>query len=113
MANEKLISSEKLITAIRDDLHIDGRTFARVKRHIEDAPVVQKWIPVTERLPQEDLEMCKNVNLLMDDGFVTVGWLNQSNGKVYYIGAYHDFVENAPISRCTHWMPLPEAPKGE
>ena len=37
MANEKLISANDLITAIRDDPHIDGRTFARVKEHIEEA----------------------------------------------------------------------------
>ena len=37
MANEKLISASDLITAIRDDLYIDGKAFARVKRHIEEA----------------------------------------------------------------------------
>lgn len=36
----KLISANSLITAIRDDVHIDGRTFARVKKHIEEAPAV-------------------------------------------------------------------------
>lgn len=40
MANEKLISAAALINAIRDDLHIDGSNFARVKEHIEDAPAV-------------------------------------------------------------------------
>ena len=40
MANEKLISKTDLITAIRDDVHIRGVSFARVKKHIEDAPIV-------------------------------------------------------------------------
>lgn len=41
MANEKLISASDLTTAIRDDPYIDGKAFARVKRHIEEAPTVE------------------------------------------------------------------------
>ena len=40
MENEKIISAEKLINVLRDDLYIDGRTFARVKQHIDEAPAV-------------------------------------------------------------------------
>ena len=47
MANEKLISKTDLITAIRDDVHIRGVSFARVKKHIEDAPIVDA-VPVAE-----------------------------------------------------------------
>ena len=88
----------------------NGVTFA------EGNNVLNKWIPVTERLPQEKLEMCKNVILLMDDGIVTAGWLNANTsdgGKVFYLDAVRDYIVKAPISRCTHWMPLPEPPKGE
>lgn len=41
MANEKLIDAEKLKLAIRDDPYVDGKAFARVKRHIEEAPTVE------------------------------------------------------------------------
>ena len=42
MENEKrLIFAEDLITAIRDDPNIDGEHFARMKRHINDAPAVE------------------------------------------------------------------------
>ena len=78
---------------------------------ISNGVTVQKWIPVSERLPQEKGEVCKNVNLLMDDGLVTVGWLNENTGKAYYLDTVCDFITKAPISRCTHWMPLPEPPK--
>ena len=37
MPNDKHISANDLITAIRDDAFIDGSTFARVKEHIEEA----------------------------------------------------------------------------
>ena len=40
MPNDKHISANDLITAIRDDVNIDGRTFARVKEHIEEAKAV-------------------------------------------------------------------------
>lgn len=34
---DKLISADKLSQALRDDLNIPGREFARVKRYIEEA----------------------------------------------------------------------------
>ena len=37
---DKLISAKDLILSIRDDLDIKGRTFASVKRHIDNAPAV-------------------------------------------------------------------------
>ena len=40
MVKDKLIFANDLITAIRDDPHIAGRTFARVKKHIEAIPAV-------------------------------------------------------------------------
>lgn len=72
-----------------------------------------KWIPVTERLPQEKGEICKNAILFMDDGLVTVGWLNQERMSAFYLDTRNDFVSKVPLSRCTHWMPMPEPPKGE
>ena len=70
-----------------------------------------KWIPVSERLPQEKGKICKTVILLMDDGVVTTGWLNEDRGSGYYLPPYDDFISKVPLSRFTHWMPLPEPPK--
>ena len=36
-----LIDAEKLKLAIRDDPEIDGQNFARMKKHIEEAPTVE------------------------------------------------------------------------
>ena len=74
---------------------------------------VQEWISVKDRLPQEKGETCKNVIMFMDDGLVTVGWLNEDIGFAFYLDTRNDFVSKVPISRCTHWMPLPQPPKGE
>lgn len=70
---------------------------------------IQKWIPVTERLPN------------YSDGLVLV-----TDGKRIKIFCGNDFYENAIGGiRCaqgqdygsgmdvTHWMPLPEPPKEE
>ena len=73
---------------------------------IANGVTVQAWIPVTERLPQKKGEICKNVNLLMDDGIVTAGWLNEDTGKAYYLDPRNDFVSKVPISRATHWKEI-------
>ena len=71
------------------------------------------WISVEERLPQETGEVCRVVNLMMDNGLVTSGWLNDITGLGYFLDSRSSFVRQAPISRFTHWMPLPETPKEE
>lgn len=73
-----------------------------------------RWIPVTERLPiggDDSGAICENVCLLMDDGTVSCGWMNGTTKKVYYLNARDDFIIKAPITRVTHWMPLPQPPK--
>lgn len=64
MANDKHISASDLIKAIRDDLEIDGRAFARVKKHIEDAPAVEavhgRWI--ARNKGQNNWVMCSVCN---------------------------------------------------
>ncbi len=69
-----------------------------------------EWISVNDRMPQEKGTICKNVILLREDGLVTAGWLNEDNGKAYYLDDYDDFIYKEDISRFTHWMPLPPPP---
>lgn len=62
-----------------------------------------KWIPVTKRLPKDDVR----VLVLHDDGVVRIGVsklgfpavVGKNNGKPF------------GITDVTHWMHLPEAPK--
>ena len=57
----KLISKTDLITAIRDDAHIRGVSFARVKKHIEDAPTVDDVeVVYIEQAKQEILQRMDN-----------------------------------------------------
>ena len=68
-----------------------------------------KWIPVTERLPERN-----------DDG--TLNAVLVSNGAIQHIAYFTTdefyFTENGEMKEpmfydVTHWMPLPEPPKGE
>jgi len=75
-----------------------------------------RWIPVTEQLPvggDDSGAVCENVCLMMDDGTVSCGWMNGITKKVYYLNARDDFIIKAPITRVTHWMPLPTPPTAE
>ena len=76
---------------------------------------VQEWIPVTERLPDNKEHDWVLAQVVEDNGYMhipkvmeyrqlkndwfedTYGWLSNHNG----------------LFTVTHWMPLPEPPKGE
>jgi hypothetical protein len=99
---EVLVSTER----VADHLIANGVTFA------EDNNVPSKWIPVTEKVPDtaERVLVCKT-------------WLGRVYKPVY--GYYQDFPNQKgcwyilteegyyPQREVTHWMPLPEPPKGE
>ena len=81
-----------------------------------DVEPKKKWIPVTERLPE--------------DGTYLITWKNHNAQGVCmaYYGYYQDGLHRSsrpdfyrydnewgdvPFDDVTHWMPLPEPPKGE
>lgn len=81
---------------------------------IRNGVTVQEWIPVTERLPDNKEHDWVLAQVVEDNGFMhipnvmeyrqqrndwldeTYGWLSEHNGAF----------------TVTHWMPLPEPPKG-
>ena len=59
----------------------------------------QRWIPVTERLPEDDDDV-----LIMSSGSISMGYYSVYNEYwADYINVYNSDV--------THWMRLPEPPK--
>lgn len=82
-----------------------------LRKAVTDKNVGCKWIPVTERLPEEEgwylvyttpNREHKSINKAMFcKGYA---W---SNGEPYWRGA------GGHWANVTHWMPLPEPPKGE
>lgn len=94
----------KLAENIADDLIANGVT-------------IQKWIPVTERLPEDDLPKDSNrksIKVLVAYQTSSGAWVVRTQirekGRWYSRPKEWDWAKNENI---THWMPLPEAPKGE
>ena len=96
---------EKLVELIRKGAR--GHTFMPTetiaKYLVENGVTVQEWISVKDRLP----ERYKYV-ILWDamDRDIFVGVLDDK--REWYVPGYQD----EPF-HITHWMPLPQPPKGE
>lgn len=88
-----------------DHLIANGVTFAT------DNTVGGKWIPVTERLPENTEKVLALSKSRFGNGYLS--WLVRYNPDA---GAFYDYDSewgNIKIHNITHWMPLPEPPKGE
>ena len=98
--------------------YLDISCLDLAKRILDAGWEKPEWISVKDRLPQDDLPfgaLCEIVQVLLDDGTVTVGWCNRGLKCWYYmpINAVnfvgHDY-DNTPV---VAWQPLPQPPKGE
>ena len=109
---------EKLIEALRAIAHENCfGSIEKIADHlIANGVTIQQWIPVTERLPQEDLPvgaLCEVVQVLLDDGSVTIGWCNRGLRCWFHMPVRetkmvgHDY-ENTPVIA---WQPLSQPPK--
>ena len=82
----------------------------RIADHlISNGVTVQEWISVDDRLPEDSNDGFADA-VLVTDGFV--------QHMAYFVGGEWRFAESGEIKepmwyRITHWMPLPERPKGE
>ena len=85
---------------------------------VEEGVTVQEWIPVKERLPQENEpegKVCEQVQVLLINGAVSTGWCNRLTkmwwhlgyGETKFVGYEYD---NTPVIA---WQPLAQPPKGE
>ena len=76
-----------------------------------------KWIPVTERLPDLELAEVKTDDKDVFPCLASRKHPRAKNGKytakVWYDGyEFIDGISNDVTDEVTHWMPLPEPPKG-
>ena len=117
---------EKLIELVRDALLIYGyeshpqrKPDEFIADHlIANGVTVQQWIPVTERLPEMqtytsddpndywEYDCSQMVLAYTDDGVRVVECCKDNVGL-------HWCTEGGTDYNVTHWMPLPEPPKGE
>lgn len=79
---------------------VDCTYKARANHLIANGVTIQKWIPVSERLP-EPFEI------------VIVYDKNEKYVSEAYMTKHKEWVGIHMKSTVTHWMPLPEPPKGE
>ena len=92
---------EKLIEILRKPIfphELADPTEAVADYLLDSGVTVQEWISVNDRLPKP----FENV-IVFRDGKISIDY-NEGNGWFAY-----DFNGK----RVTHWMPLPEMPKGE
>ena len=106
---------EKLVELIKDGIRKGLRargdelldySFEDVAdRLISNGVTVQEWISVNDKLPK-------------DDSDVLAYSRNGKEGRIYPAnyakGVWFDCIFNTPVTyTTTHWMPIPEPPKGE
>ena len=93
---------------VRCDQKIEGLV-DDVMYIIANGVTVQEWISVDDRLPEDSNDGFADA-VLVTDGFV--------QHMAYFVGGEWRFAESGEIKepmwyRITHWMPLPQPPKGE
>jgi hypothetical protein len=105
----------KLAENIAGDLIANG---VRLESEQATSDKASDWISVKDRLPQEDEPLgviCKQVQILLSDGFVTTGWYNRAHRVWFYLPYEqtkfigHDYKKTPVIA----WQPLAQPPKGE
>ena len=117
---------EKLVELLRNSPHLDivkgykgnDCTFEQgADWLISNGVTVQEWIPVNDRLPQEnepECKVCEQVQVLLINGAVSTGWCNRLTkmwwhlgyGETKFVGYEYD---NTPVIA---WQPLAQPPKG-
>ena len=72
---------------------------------VANGVTVQEWIPVKDRLPEDDSDVI---------AYLRTGEEGRIFPAKYAKGVWFDCIFNKRVTETTtHWMPLPEPPKGE
>ena len=91
-----------------DPMYYNVDALAIADHLVNNGVTVQEWISVDDRLPEDSNDGFADA-VLVTDGFV--------QHMAYFVGGEWRFAESGEIKepmwyRITHWMPLPELPKG-
>ena len=110
---------EKLVELLDIIIQPGQKMLADIADHlISHGVTVQEWISVKEQLPQENEPegaLCEDVQVLLNNGKVSVGWCNRRTKLWYHMDYGEDYFtsndyDHTPV---VAWMPLSEPPKGE
>ncbi len=93
---------EKLVELLDDFVSYEYNTEELVDELIDHGVTVQEWISVKDRLPEDNKEV-----LIYCGSYHELGWYESDNKswRSDFLGCCTDDI--------THWMPLPQPPKGE
>ena len=95
---------EKLVELIESARYWGSNTSEEIADNLLDSGVtVQEWISVKDGLPESGKE---GVLIALRWGEVDIGWCEDGRWCSEFVNEYED-------GEVTHWMPLPNPPKGE
>ena len=94
---EKLV--ELLDRFVYDEWYSNGDIAEKL---ISNGVTVQEWISVDDRLPESGKE---GVLIALRWGEVDIGWCEDGRWSSEFINEYEE-------GEVTHWMPIPQLPKG-
>ena len=105
-----------LFAVIADHLIANGVTLANQVASSSKQVASSKWIPVSERLPEDDLPKDTKRKMIRCLVYTDKGTVKPCVRQrwEHFDGKMQPWVWNKDwYAKPTHWMPLPEAPKGE
>ena len=91
---------EKLVRLMKEQFYDEYEFEAIADDLISQGVTVQEWISVKNRLPEDG----ETVTICTEKGFVYAGELI---GDTWFLD------NDSWTANVTHWMPLPQPPKGE
>ena len=95
------------IEALEAQHEADAKEIEWLKKCVAELPRPQKWIPVTERLPEEEKSVL--VYIEADEYMQKVVFSPKNQQFNNYDSLPYD--ERNTFNEVTHWMPLPEPPE--
>lgn len=79
-----------------------------LKRELVNLPSAERWIPCTERLPENNEDvLCCSFN-----GYFLIGLPYKVDRDISVVTGYFAECEQEIMPNCIAWMPLPEPYKG-
>ena len=86
-----------------DPMYYGVDALAMAQHLIDNGVTVQKWISVKDGLPESGKE---GILIALRWGEVDIGWCEDGRWRSEFVNEYED-------GEVTHWMPIPQPPKGE
>ena len=110
---------EKLVEILRKPIfphELADPTEAVADYLLDSGVTVQEWISVKDRLPETDgIYIICDCRLSGNPWIHTAGFIKASSSWCEWHGVYYDDVYGrySKQDKITHWMPMPQPPKGE